>query len=204
MESFYINRLSQDEVMCIVIKCVNFAAVKHKDQRRKDELATPYINHPLGVANILVQEGDVHDPLVLLAAILHDTVEDTDTNFEELEREFGVAVSNVVREVTDDKNLPKLERKRLQVLNAPNRTKEAKLVTLADKLYNLRDIEKGPPNGWSTERVYAYIKWAKEVIDGCRGINRNLEKELDVIFDKYLAVNDKTSNSTNAIPSSAL
>lgn len=112
----------------------------------------------LGVANILIQEGNVFEPIVILAAILHDTVEDTDTTFAEIEKEFGHRVCQVVREVTDDKTLPKAERKRLQIEHAPNISREAKLVKLADKLYNLRDLEKSVPIGWTSERVKEYFK----------------------------------------------
>lgn len=112
----------------------------------------------LGVANILIQEGMVFEPIVILAAILHDTVEDTDTTFEEIEKEFGYKVTQVVREVTDDKTLPKARRKQLQIEHAPNLSREAKLVKLADKLYNLRDLKKSIPIGWTSERVTEYFK----------------------------------------------
>lgn len=112
----------------------------------------------LGVANILIQEGNVFEPVIILAAILHDTVEDTDTTFAEIEKEFGYKVCQIVREVTDDKALPKAERKRLQIEHAPNISHEAKLVKLADKLYNLRDLEKGVPIGWTHERIKEYFK----------------------------------------------
>lgn len=100
----------------------------------------------------------VFEPIVILAAILHDTVEDTDTTFEEIEKEFGYKVTQVVREVTDDKTLPKARRKQLQIEHAPNISREAKLVKLADKLYNLRDLEKGIPIGWTNDRVKEYFK----------------------------------------------
>lgn len=111
-----------------------------------------------GVANILTEEGKVFEPVVILAALLHDTVEDTDTTFEEIEREFGHKVCQVVREVTDDKTLPSAERKRLQIEHAPHISREAKLVKLADKLYNLRDLERATPVGWTSERVKEYFK----------------------------------------------
>lgn len=167
-----------------IIKCVNFSAVKHKDQRRKDPEKTPYINHPIGVANILVNEADVADINVILAAILHDTVEDTDTSFVEIEEQFGPVVRRIVEEVTDDKTLPKLERKKLQVVHASQSSPEAKLVKLADKLYNLRDLNRATPEGWTEDRVEAYFIWAKEVVDGLKGTNDKLEKELDDIFRK--------------------
>ena len=130
--------------MAKVIKAADFAAKKHRDQRRKG-LDEPYINHPIGVANILANEGGIDDPIVLQAALLHDTVEDTETSLDEIEQEFGKIVRDVVDEVTDQKDLPSKERKRLQVINAPKKSPRAKLVKLADKLYNLRDLHKSPP-----------------------------------------------------------
>lgn len=115
----------------------------------------------LGVANILVQEGNIHDPVVIIAALLHDTVEDTDTTFEEIETQFGTEVRNIVRELTDDKSLPKVERKRLQIENASKCSHKAKLIKLADKLYNLRDLQKAIPVGWSEDRVKEYFKVMK-------------------------------------------
>lgn len=155
------------------MKCANFAAVKHKDQRRMDSEKTPYINHPIGtriyfsfiylfsfsdsfnlfhsigVAFILTNEANVTDTNVIQAALLHDTVEDTDTTFDEIEEHFGRKVRKIVQEVTDDKSLPKLERKRLQIAHAKHSSHEAKLVKLADKLYNLRDLERCVPEGWT-------------------------------------------------------
>ncbi|KAL6264620.1 hypothetical protein P5V15_004722 [Pogonomyrmex californicus] len=177
-----VKELSKEELLSQVIKCANFAAEKHRNQRRKDVDGTPYINHPLGVANILIQEGMVFEPVVILAALLHDTVEDTDTTFLEIEKEFGCKVAQVVREMTDDKTLSKDERKRLQIEHAPNISREGKLVKLADKLHNLRDLKRSIPVGWTSERVQEYFKWAKDVVNGCRQINSNLEKELDILF----------------------
>ncbi|XP_026482065.1 guanosine-3',5'-bis(diphosphate) 3'-pyrophosphohydrolase MESH1-like [Ctenocephalides felis] len=165
-------------------KCVNFAALKHKDQRRKDAEKTPYINHPIGVASILTNEAFIEDQNVLMAALLHDTVEDTNTTFEEIEKEFGTVVRAIVEEVTDDKNLPKLERKRLQIVHAPTSSHSAKLVKLADKLYNLRDLERAIPVGWSKSYYDEYYRWAFLVIDGLRGTNAVLERELDDIFKR--------------------
>ncbi|KAF3420391.1 hypothetical protein E2986_10310 [Frieseomelitta varia] len=181
------RELTNAELLSIIIKCVNFAAIKHKDQRRKDEQETPYINHPIGVANILIQEGNIHDPVVIIAALLHDIVEDTNTTFEEIENQFGTEVCNIVKEVTDDKSLPKAERKRLQIQNASKKSHKAKLINLADKLYNLRDLQRAIPVGWSQDRVKEYFKWSKAVIDGCRGTNCSLERELDVIFANRIA-----------------
>ncbi|KAM9494318.1 guanosine-3',5'-bis(diphosphate) 3'-pyrophosphohydrolase MESH1 [Clarias gariepinus] len=166
----------------LLLDTVNFAAEKHRNQRRKDPDATPYINHPIGVARILSQEGGVTDIEVLQAALLHDTVEDTDTTFEELEATFGSKVARIVQEVTDDKTLPKQERKLLQVEHARHCSHQAKLVKLADKLYNLRDLNRCTPAGWTAERVQEYFVWAAQVVKGLRGTNDVLEEKLLQLF----------------------
>nr|XP_022303701.1 guanosine-3',5'-bis(diphosphate) 3'-pyrophosphohydrolase MESH1-like [Crassostrea virginica] len=165
-----------------IIRCTNFAAIKHKDQKRKDKEGTPYINHPIGVANILTQEAGISDVAVIQAALLHDTVEDTNTTFEEIQEHFGEEVTGIVREVTDDKNLPKLERKQKQIEHAPHASYKAKLVKLADKLYNLRDLNRCTPVGWSQERVTEYFEWAKRVVDGLKGTSPVMEDQLTQLF----------------------
>jgi len=162
-----------------LIKAADFAAFKHRRQRRKDAEASPYINHPLALARVLKLEAGVAEMDVLVAAILHDTVEDTETTVEELAREFGQAVAAIVAEVTDDKNLPKPDRKRLQVEHAPHISHPAKLVKLADKICNLRDVLDAPPSHWPMERRRAYFEWAKAVIDGLRGVHPGLEHLFD-------------------------
>ncbi|XP_055936159.1 guanosine-3',5'-bis(diphosphate) 3'-pyrophosphohydrolase MESH1-like isoform X1 [Argiope bruennichi] len=166
-----------------VIKAANFAAEKHRQQKRKDPEETPYINHPIGVANILVTEGNISNPIVLQAALLHDTVEDTDTTFEEIETHFGIAVRNIVAEVTDDKTLSKLTRKELQIEHASSISYEAKLVKLADKLHNLRDLLRVTPKGWTEERVQDYFVWASKVVKQLHGTNKELEEKLRLIFN---------------------
>ena len=170
-----------------VIKAADFAAIKHKDQRRKNKAAVPYINHPIGVAKILTSEGKITDPIILQAALLHDTVEDTDTTIEEIGDVFGDKVQSIVAEVTDDKSLPKQTRKQLQIDNAHKKSPEAKLVKLADKLYNLRDLDgpDGPPVGWDQSRVEEYFLWAFNVVRGLRGSNACMESELDKLFKKH-------------------
>eukprot|EP00794_Sanderia_malayensis_P008007 gene8014-8866_t len=159
-----------------LLEAVNFAAIKHSNQRRKDKLQTPYINHPIGVAFILTSEAEVEDQSVLIAAVLHDTVEDTDTSFDEIEAVFGKEVRDIVDECTDDKNLPKEQRKSLQILHAASCSVKAKLVKLADKIYNLRDLNRTTPVGWSEERVREYFVWASKVFQGLRGVNSKLDK----------------------------
>ncbi|XP_072173916.1 guanosine-3',5'-bis(diphosphate) 3'-pyrophosphohydrolase MESH1-like isoform X1 [Diadema setosum] len=168
-----------------LVECADFAARKHKDQRRKNAAATPYINHPIGVARILAKEADVTDLATLQAALLHDTVEDTDTTFDEIEKLFGKEVRDIVADVTDDKSLPKMERKRRQVEHASHCSPKAKLVKLADKLYNLRDLDREVPQGWTQERAQEYFQWASQVVQGLRGSSQALERRLDELFKKH-------------------
>jgi guanosine-3',5'-bis(diphosphate) 3'-pyrophosphohydrolase len=165
-----------------ILAALAFAADKHRHQRRKDREASPYINHPIDLANILVNEAGVADTLVILAAILHDTVEDTDTTLDEIAALFGPEVSAIVAEVTDDKRLPKEERKRRQVEHAPHASFRAQQVKLADKISNLRDLAARPPSTWDLERKRAYFDWSKRVVDGVRGRHAALEALFDAAY----------------------
>ena len=165
--------------LALLLKALAFAAHKHRDQRRKDAEASPYINHPIALANVLVNEGGVSDIEVLCAALLHDTVEDTATTHLELVDAFGSRIARIVAEVTDDQALPKAERKRLQVEHAPRLSCEAKLVKLADKLCNLRDVAERPPAKWDLARRREYFDWARQVVDGLRGVHPRLEAAFD-------------------------
>ncbi|EGF79942.1 hypothetical protein BATDEDRAFT_89127 [Batrachochytrium dendrobatidis JAM81] len=171
-----------------LLECINFAAIKHSSQRRKDPTKTPYINHPIGVAYILYYEGNVEDLPTLLAAVLHDTVEDTETSFEEITAKFGSEVCEIVMACTDDKTLPSKDRKRLQVETAPHKSDKAKLVKMADKIYNLRDLMRVLPMGWTQQRANEYFAWAKQVTDGCRGVNAKLDAILNDIYKKQEAL----------------
>ena len=168
--------------MNLIIAAISFAAHKHRNQRRKGVEAFPYINHPITLANILANEAGIEDEKVLVAAILHDTLEDTETTTQELAELFGDDVTTIVLEVTDDKSLPKAERKRLQVEHAPMISRRAKLVKFADKIANLRDISASPPAGWSQHRQQEYCDWAKAVVDGMRGIHQTLERIFDEAY----------------------
>lgn len=169
----------------LTLKALAFAAHKHRDQRRKDENASPYINHPIALANVLCNEGGITDVNVLCAALLHDTIEDTETMPDELTELFGKAISDIVMEVTDDKALPKAERKRLQIEHAAHASYEAKLVKLADKISNLRDIASCPPADWGMKRKREYFDWARKVVDQVRGTNTVLEGIFDAIYAKW-------------------
>ncbi len=166
-----------------LLKALAFAAHKHRDQRRKDAEASPYINHCIAVATVLALEGGVTDEELLIAAILHDTVEDTRTTFADLEECFGVAVAALVREVTDDKALPKAERKRLQIANAAGLSANAKQLKIADKICNIRDVSDCPPCDWPIERRHEYLRWAEQVVAGCRGINAQLDRAFDMAIE---------------------
>jgi len=174
--------MSQPESLALILRALAFAAHKHRDQRRKDPQASPYINHPIALANVLINEAGVHDARTLCAALLHDTVEDTQTTPEELEREFGQAIRDVVLEVTDDKRLTREERKRLQIVHAAKLTRPAKLVKLADKICNLRDVAHNPPSNWDLARRQQYFDWAKQVVDGLRGVHPKLEAIFDAAY----------------------
>ena len=170
------------ESLGVLIKALAFAADKHRKQRRKDADGSPYINHPISLADVLINEGNVTDVTVLCAAVLHDTIEDTNTTREELASLFGDPIASIVLEVTDNKSLDKQVRKQLQIEHASNISKEAKLVKLADKICNLRDILTSPPAGWSLERKQDYFEWVGKVAVGLRGTNMQLETMLDELL----------------------
>jgi guanosine-3',5'-bis(diphosphate) 3'-pyrophosphohydrolase len=167
-----------------ILRAAEFAADKHRHQRRKDAAASPYINHPIALANILANEGGILDGVVLVAALLHDTLEDTQTTPEELQELFGAEVASVVVEVTDDKALSKAERKQLQIEHAAHISERAKLVKLADKIANVRDVADAPPAGWSLERRREYFDWAKQVVDRLGDVSPALRSAFDTAYTR--------------------
>jgi guanosine-3',5'-bis(diphosphate) 3'-pyrophosphohydrolase len=166
-----------------VLRAAAFAAEKHRNQRRKDAEASPYINHPIQLAYILVQ-ADIEDPVVLAAALLHDTIEDTETTHDEIEIVFGHEIANIVTECSDDKSLAKHERKQAQIDHAGKISMKARLVKLADKIANVSDIDGAPPAGWSLERKREYFDWSKKVVDQMRGTHAALEARFDAEYAK--------------------
>jgi guanosine-3',5'-bis(diphosphate) 3'-pyrophosphohydrolase len=132
----------------------------------------------------MAHEGGVNDESLLVAAVLHDTVEDTKTTFEELEAGFGAAVAGLVREMTDDKSLEKAERKRLQIVHAPHASPGAKQLKIADKICNIRDIIATPPVHWTIERRLEYLEWAAKVVAGCKGVNSKLDEAFDQVVEQ--------------------
>lgn len=184
--------LGQNDTTALLLRALTFAAERHRDQRRKDAGRSPYINHPIKLARVLCLEGGVVDVVVLCSALLHDTIEDTDTRYEELWAQFGEEIAGVVSEVTDDKSLDKNERKRLQIEHAPSLSPRAKLVKLADKICNLRDIAASPPTGWDDVRKNDYFDWARKVVDGLRGVHPQLEAIFDSTCAAWSAEQDCT------------
>lgn len=170
----------------IILKAARFAADKHRDHRRKGAAAAPYINHTIEVAENLAHHG-VTDQEILAAALLHDTIEDTDTTPEEIGAAFGPRVQSLVEECTDDKRLPKEERKRLQIVHAPRKSPGAKQIKIADKISNLRGILEDPPVDWSPQRRLEYFQWAEKVIAGLKGVHPGLDAEAEEVLRKGLA-----------------
>lgn len=181
-----------------LLEALRFSADKHRHQRRKDRQASPYINHPIEVAEVLSSIGGISDVVTLVAALLHDTIEDTSTTPEELEARFGHEVRRLVEEMTDDKRLPKAERKRLQIAHARGASHRAKLIKLADKICNVRDVTHSPPTDWTASRRAEYLDWCEAVVAGCRGANAALEQHFDRLVAEGRAVLSTGSAGANA------
>jgi (p)ppGpp synthase/HD superfamily hydrolase len=174
-----------------LLEALEFAAVRHHDQRRKGDQGAPYVNHLIEVARLIAQVGAIDDPVTLIAAVLHDTLEDTVTTAAELEHRFGGEVRRIVEEVSDDPALPKSERKRLQIEHAPTLSAAAKCIKIADKTSNVREIGLAPPAGWSLARRTEYVDWADAVVAGCRGANAALERHYDDVVGATRTVLDR-------------
>lgn len=188
--------IKHDEVGQL-LAAARFAAERHSEQRRKGARAEPYINHPLAVADILRSIGEVEDVDVLIAAILHDTVEDTATTPAELEARFGVRVRALVEEVTDDKNLPKARRKELQIEHAPHLSVGARQIKLADKTSNVADVAFNHAPDWTLERRHEYLVWSEAVVKGLRGCNDKLEENFDRVLSMARAKLDENHKENN-------
>jgi (p)ppGpp synthase/HD superfamily hydrolase len=165
-----------------IAKAFHFAAEKHSDQRRKGTRAEPYVNHVAEVAALLAEHTGGRDTDLIVAGLLHDTVEDVDVTYEEIEKEFGANVAHLVSEVTDDKSLPKAERKRLQIEHAAHASPRAKMLKIADKTANLRTLLESAPPDWTETRITEYFEWSKKVVDNCRGVNTGLEAGFDKLY----------------------
>lgn len=173
--------------LATILDAASFAAKKHTGQKRKGSDGEPYINHPIEVANLLVSVGKIEDDDMIVAALLHDTVEDCGVSHEEIEENFGTVVASYVRELTDDKSLPKEERKNLQIEHAPHLSHGAKQIKLADKISNIRDVIENPPDGWDVQRRREYVEWGEKVVAGLRGANPGLESLFDSVVSSARA-----------------
>jgi (p)ppGpp synthase/HD superfamily hydrolase len=169
-----------------ILKAAHFAALRHSGQRRKGATGEPYVNHLLEVAELVASALDESDPHLVMAALLHDTVEDVGVTKQELIETFGEDVANLVMEVTDDKSLPKKERKRLQIVNAPHKSVRAQVIKLADKISNLRAILASPPTDWSVERQREYFEWAKQVVEALSAPSPSLKAEVDRVHARFV------------------
>ena len=162
-----------------IARALDFAARKHAGQRRKGLKAEPYINHLTEVALLLAEASGGNDSALVMAGLLHDTIEDTETSREELAEAFGVDVASLVAEVTDDTSLPREDRKRRQVETAPGKTARARMIKLADKIANLHSIAESPPMGWSERKKREYVAWARAVAAACGRTNEWLEERFE-------------------------
>lgn len=154
----------QESGIARVLRATEYAATKHAGQRRKNKAAEPYVNHVIEVANLLTQVG-VTDPNVLCAALLHDVVEDCGVTLHEVVRHFGYEVMDLVCACSDDKTLPKVERKKLQIEHAKMAREGARLIKMADKLSNLSQLAEDPPVDWSPAVVRGYALWSMAVVN---------------------------------------
>lgn len=162
---------------------MHFAAEQHRDHRRKGQTAAPYINHPIMVAEQLVAHG-VDDIELLMAAVLHDVIEDTETTAGEVEARFGARVAAIVLEVSDDKSLDWDERKAVTVRDIARKSREARLLKLSDLIANVSDVLHQPPN-WSQERKQRYVGWAEQVVGRMRGVHPGLEGRFDELLAEW-------------------
>jgi guanosine-3',5'-bis(diphosphate) 3'-pyrophosphohydrolase len=178
------TRFSEDEKDQILAAAL-FAAEKHQGQVRKDRYQTPYIIHPLGVANQLIEHARVRDVAIIQSALLHDTVEDTNTSLEELKEQFGERVAQYVSEVTDDKSIPRSEQKQLQIVHASEKSEGAALIKLSDKLYNVRDVATNPPPSWDQERRDEYVRWSAEVVNSLSHQDPKLKSQFEKVVSTY-------------------
>jgi (p)ppGpp synthase/HD superfamily hydrolase len=173
-----------------VLRAADAAARWHVNQRRKGAAQEPYVTHLLEVANLVAEATAGADPNLIVAALLHDGIEDQGVTREEIAAQFDDDVADLVVEVTDNKKLPKAERKQLQIKHAPKLTPRAKILKLADKISNLRSVATSPPADWRMQRRIDYVIWTTEVVRGLRGVSSLLEQE----FDRA------TANAERAIP----
>jgi (p)ppGpp synthase/HD superfamily hydrolase len=168
-----------------ILDAAHFAAEKHAGQRRKGAAGEPYINHLLEVAQLVSWALPEPDANLVIAALLHDTIEDAGVTQEQLSQRFGADVADLVMEVTDDKSLPKAERKRLQIEHAPQKSVRAQYIKVADKISNMRSVLHSPPVDWDQERRRQYFEWAKQVVGGLASPSPVLMAEFERTYRQF-------------------
>ena len=169
----------------LILEGMEFASDRHKEQTRKNKEKSPYITHPLLVTRILLEQGHVGDARVIVASLLHDTVRDGVATQEEIEKRFGSVVSKYVAELSEDKDVPRTERKRRQILDATHQSAGAAQIRLADQLCNLQELRLNPPEDWTRARVDEYYQWAQTVIDRLPPSNNELKKAASDLISEY-------------------
>lgn len=185
------NKLISQKDALRIIQGAGFAAEKHKSQLRKNAKQTPYFIHPLGVADHLMRVGNIYDPDVIIAALIHDTVNEELATNEELAKAFGKKVAEYVKELTDDKALSAKERKKMQIIQALHQSKGAAAIKLSDKWHNLNTLMKDPPTGWTQDRMDQYFQWAQVVIDNLPEVSSSLKEAADKTIVQYWEAQDK-------------
>jgi (p)ppGpp synthase/HD superfamily hydrolase len=166
-----------------VLKAAETAARWHLHQKKKGATQEPFIAHLLEVASLVAEATEGSDPDLVIAALLHDSMEHQEVPRELIANEFGEDVARLVEECTDDRTLAEHERKRLQIANAPEASARAKVIKLADKTSNLRRLSRDPPPDWSVKRRLEYIAWARQVAAGLRGTHEWLDGQFDRAAD---------------------
>jgi guanosine-3',5'-bis(diphosphate) 3'-pyrophosphohydrolase len=183
LQRFHIQKRGQFDFSPI-LNAIMFAAAKHEGQARKDLVKTPYIMHPIGVCRILWEEGKIRNTNVLVAALLHDVLEDTQTTAAEIEQHFGKRVRDTVQELTNDPALSSEENKQRQVEHASLLSWNAQCVKLADRLYNIRDLKNLPPS-YDKQHIVRYFSWGRKLLHALKGTNENLEHALQKEILKF-------------------
>jgi len=183
-----------------VLRAADAAARWHASQRRKGAAQEPYLNHLIEVAFLVSEATNGARPDLVIAALLHDAIEDCEVPYELIAREFGKKVAELVQEVTDDKSLPKEVRKAEQIKTARHKSKGAKIIKLADKTSNQRTLAFSPPADWSVQRRLKYIDFCKAVVAELRGASPWLEQQFDIASEeaaRSIAVRPEKSKFSN-------
>ena len=189
LDQGFINEKNVDQILDASL----FAAEKHQNQTKNNEKKTPYIIHPIEVADIVMRVGHVYKQDVLVAALLHDVIEDTGASFEDIAKRYGIVASSYVKEMTEKKELSLKERKKAQIIGAFHQTPDVAVIKFSDKLSNLNTLLKNPPSTWSRDKVDQYFLWAQSVIENLPESNQLLKKAVKQVITDYWEKQSKSS-----------